>query len=280
MKTVKLDFSGKIVLITGGSSGIGEELAKRFVELNAEKVIITARRLNELERVKSECKDPSKVIVMEMDLSKPEQCLQQIKDMKLVDRVDILVNNGGLSMRDEFKNIEFKTCTNLMNVNCMSSIALINGLLPKMISQKSGQIVNILSISAVFGNPVRTLYCASKFAVDGFSKSLRPELKQYGISVTCIYPGYVKTNISKNAATGSGEAFGKVDDNNAKALPVDKACDVMLRAIKLRRDEIYVASLFFYLTVKLSQLSSTLNRWICAIQFKKQMKILNKVKNN
>jgi short-subunit dehydrogenase len=71
-----------------------------------------------------------------------------------------------------------------MNVNCMSHIAITKALLPGMIERSKGHIVNILSISGLMGVPVRTLYCASKFAMDGFSKSLRQEVNKDGISVT------------------------------------------------------------------------------------------------
>jgi dehydrogenase/reductase SDR family member 7B len=99
--------------------------------------------------------------------------------------VDILVNNGGLSMREEFANCEYKTCEYMMNTNCLSHIALVKGVLPNMISSKrGGHIVNILSISGLMGVPVRTMYSASKFAMDGFSKALRSEVKQHGINVT------------------------------------------------------------------------------------------------
>jgi short-subunit dehydrogenase len=181
----KPEFRGKVVLVTGGSSGIGEQLAKRFVELGAAKVIIAARTLRELERVKSECADPSRVQVLQLDLSKPEEVLKTATEALKGVRVDILVNNGGLSMREEFCNMEFSTCQYMMNTNCMSHIALVKALLPQMIAGKQGaSIVNILSISGLMGIPVRTMYCASKFAMDGFSKSLRSEVKSHGINVT------------------------------------------------------------------------------------------------
>ena len=88
-------------------------------------------------------------------------------------------------MREEFSGTEYSTCDYMMNTNCMSHIALTKGLLSDMISRGSVcQIVNILSISGQMGIPVRTMYCASKFAMDGFGKALRCELKQHGISVT------------------------------------------------------------------------------------------------
>lgn len=95
-------------------------------------------------------------------------------------------------MREEFVNMDYSTCEYMMNTNCMSHIALVKALLPGMIEGKrGGHIVNILSISGLMGVPVRTLYCASKFAMDGFSKALRSEVKQHGIKVTQVYPAYV-----------------------------------------------------------------------------------------
>ena len=174
-------FDGKTVMITGGSSGIGEEMAKRFVKLGASKVIIASRGIKELERVKAECSDPSRVEILQMDLSKPDACLQQAQAIK---GIDILVNNGGLSMREEFLNTDYATCDYMMNTNCMSHIALIKGMLFDMISRGECQIVNVLSVSGLMGVPVRTMYSASKFAMDGFGKALRCEVKQYGITVT------------------------------------------------------------------------------------------------
>lgn len=107
-------------------------------------------------------------------------------------------------MREEFVNTDLSTCFYMMNTNCMSHIALIKGFINSMISRKTGHIVNVLSVSGLMGVPVRTMYCASKFAMDGFSKSLRSEVSAHGIKVTQVYPSYIQTNISKNAATGSG----------------------------------------------------------------------------
>jgi len=166
-------FTGKRVFITGGSSGIGEHLAKRFVELGAH-VVITARREEELKRVKAEAKDPSKVDYLVMDLAKPQECLKQAEGHE--GKVDILINNGGVSIRDEFKEVEFSTVEHIMNVNTMSAISLTKGFLPKMIKQGGGQIVFMNSICGLLGVPTRTIYSASKFALTGFAHSLRAEV--------------------------------------------------------------------------------------------------------
>lgn len=210
-----------------------------------------------------------------MDLSKPEECMERAKSLK----VDILVNNGGLSMREEFINCDYKTCEYMMNTNCLSHIALVKALLPQMIDAKQGgHIVNILSISGLMGVPVRTMYCASKFAMDGFSKALRAEVRQYGINVTQVYPAYVQTNISKNAATGSGESFGKVDENIGQGMPVEKAVDIILKAVYMRRHEIIVGKAFYWWITKLAFISSTVDSLAGSIKYKSQLKVMQKAK--
>lgn len=149
-----------------------------------------------------------------------------------------------------------------------------------MLKQNSGHIVNILSISGLMGVPVRTMYCASKFAMDGFSKSLRSEVKPHGIHVTQVYPSYVTTNISKNAATGSGKSFGKVDENIKGGMPVDKAAEMILKAIMLKRNEIVVANTFYRIVPRLAFLSDTINNFAGDFKYKSQLKVMSKAKMN
>lgn len=119
------------------------------------------------------------------------------------------------------------------------------------------------------------MYSTPKYAMDGFGKSLQSEVSQYGIAVTQVYPGYVQTNISKNAKTGSGEAFGKLDSNISKGMKVQKAIEMIVKATYLRRAEVYVCGWGYYFIPKLAFLSSTLNYWILKFAYKKQKKVLD-----
>ena len=105
--------------------------------------------------------------------------------------------------------------------------------------------MNILSLSGLFGMPVRTMYSASKFGLSGFGKAIRAEVSDFNIHVCNVYPDYVQTNISKNALLGNGEKFNKVDDNAKKGYPVDKAVDEIFRAMTLKKNEFILAPLFF-----------------------------------
>lgn len=103
----------------------------------------------------------------------------------------------------------------------------------------------MLSVAGLIGTPMRSLYSASKFALDGFGKAIQGELLEKNISVTQIYPMYVRTNISKNALVGKGENFGKTDTNIENGLTVEEACEDMIKAIYLKRFQLIVGSAFY-----------------------------------
>jgi dehydrogenase/reductase SDR family member 7B len=143
-------------------------------------------------------------------------------------------------MREEFKNLDFSMIESMTNINLLSQIAATKAALPGMTKRKTGAIINISSVSGFFGQPVRTLYSATKFGLAGFGKALRSEVKGDGIQVMQVYPGYVQTNISKNAMTGSGGKFGKVDSNIKNGLPVSEACEQIIKALVVGRTEFIV----------------------------------------
>ena len=222
-KNAKPTFVGKTVFITGGSSGIGEEMTKRFVDLGAKQVIIASRNIKEMERVKNLTSDPSRVQVMQLDLSKPEECMSRVQEFAGNAKygIDIVVNNAGVTMRDEFNSFDFSQCIYMMNTNCLSHIAITKAFLPLLIKQKGGQFVNIISVAGQIGVGLRTMYSAAKFGTAGFFKSLRSEVKQYGIAISNVYPEFVRTNVSKNAILGGGKVFGKTDSNILNGIRVD-----------------------------------------------------------
>jgi dehydrogenase/reductase SDR family member 7B len=103
-----------------------------------------------------------------MDLADSVGCLTVARKLFSTEKIDILVNNGGVSQRELFENMQFDVCQRMMDVNCTSHIAITSAVLPGMIERHTGHIVNILSVSGLIANPVRTLYSASKFGLRGF----------------------------------------------------------------------------------------------------------------
>lgn len=134
------------------------------------------------------------------------------------ENIDILVNNAGMSLRSEIVNTDMKVDIQIMLVNYFGSVALTKAVLPSMISRKKGSILFIGSVQSKFGIPERSSYGASKHALQCFTETLRAEVARHNIQVTQICPGYVKTNFSLNAVSGTGENYGKMDEATANGV--------------------------------------------------------------
>ena len=218
------DFSGMTVFVSGGSSGIGETLCKQLIQYNAKKVIISARRIEELERVRQESGAPDRVECFKIDLSDPKLVMKELTQLFQTHKIDILINNGGVSIRDEFKNLSFDVLETVINTNLLSQIAATKAVLPGMIERRLGHIVNICSAAGISGVPFRTIYSASKFGLSGFGKAVRSEVSQHGVQVLNVYPGYVQTQVSHNSLTGDGNKFGRTDNAIKNGMSVDECC--------------------------------------------------------
>lgn len=236
MKEIK----GKIIWITGASSGIGEALA---YELSKEEalLILSSRRKNELERVKNNCKYPDNVRIVPLDLAdatslanKTEQALSQFGS------IDILINNGGISQRSLVAETKISVDRQIMEVNYFANIALTKGVLTPMLNKKSGHIVVISSLVGKFGTPYRSAYAASKHALHGFYDSMRAELWSQGIKITLICPGFIKTNVSINALDKDGNKTGEMDEAQEKGMQTDVIAKKIITSIKKEKEEVNI----------------------------------------
>ena len=210
-----MSFSNKVVWITGASSGIGKALAIELSKQNAT-LILSSRKTATLELVKQACTEPSKVKILALDLEDAKTLHQKATAaIALFGGVDILVNNGGVSQRSFAKDTEISVDKRIMDVNYMGTITLTKALLPHFITKKRGHFVTTTSIVGKIGTPLRSSYAASKHALHGFFDSLRAEHFKDNILVTLVCPGFVATNISKNALTGDGSPQQKMDNATA-----------------------------------------------------------------
>jgi len=241
--TQKWDSTGKAIVITGASSGIGEECAKYYAKHGA-KLVLSARRMNELERVADECRalGAGKVLCVQTDVSQASDCKNLIQEAaQFLDGViDLLFLNAGLSMSTAFPDLkeeDMEIFHRLMNVNYFGCIYCTHYALPCLKKSPQGKIAVVSSLAGLGPVNARTGYCASKFALHGFFESLRLDFKtqKLPITVTMICPGYVATNINN---TRLGPSIRKFDES--KALPVEKAMEIMGRAISIsKRTEIF-----------------------------------------
>lgn len=236
-------FEGKVVWITGASSGIGEELARQLAQEKAF-LILSARRIDELDRVKKDCLQyTSKVEILPVDLSEISS-LNAIaeKAIALFGRIDVLINNGGISQRSSVLDTDPSVETRIMNINYFSAVALSRAVLPQMKKNGGGRIVLMSSITGKIGVPNRSSYCASKHALIGYFDALRAELRKEGspVKIHIIMPGYVHTNISLHAVKGDGKEQGIMDPGQANGMPVEVCVKKILQAIKKDKKEVLI----------------------------------------
>ncbi|WP_159467175.1 SDR family oxidoreductase [Dyadobacter sp. 3J3] len=234
-------FQNKVVWITGASSGIGEAIAMAFAKEGA-KLVLTARREEELERVKLATGLPdSSVLILPFDVTefdKAEGAAAEI--MAKFQRIDIMVHNAGISQRSYIKDTDLEIYKKLMDVNFYSTVAITKAILPYMIKQQSGHFIVISSVAGKIGTIMRSGYNASKHALQGFYDSLRAESYNDNIKVTTICPGYIRTNVSVNAINEKGEKFGKMDANQEKGIAPEECARQILNAVKKDKKEIYI----------------------------------------
>ncbi|MFN0033974.1 MAG: SDR family oxidoreductase [Saprospiraceae bacterium] len=232
-------FKNKRVWVTGASSGIGEALAIAFAERGAQ-LILSARNEVEINRVGAACSKAgaASVVVQPLDLERHESIPAIVETvLRKVGKVDILVNNGGVSQRALAKDTSLEVDKKLMAVNYFGTITLTKALLPNMLMHQLGHIVTITSLTGKFGSPYRSSYAASKHALHGFFDSLRAELSDAHIKVTLICPGFVRTNVSKNALTGDGAKLGTMDEATDKGMEPERLARKILQAIESGKEE-------------------------------------------
>ncbi|HEY4107370.1 SDR family oxidoreductase [Puia sp.] len=230
----------KVVWITGASSGIGEALAYAFSAAGA-RLLLSARRTEELERVKGQCAHPDKTRVLPMDLLDTASFEERIREaVGAFGQVDILVHNGGVTQRGYVAETGLEVQRQVMELDYFSYVALTKAMLPHFVERKSGQFVVMSSVMGKIGTPMRSAYAAAKHALHGFFDCLRAEVSAMNIQVTVLTPGYIQTNISQNAVTKDGSKLGVASQNIEKGLPVDRAAAKMMRAIRKGKYEAYI----------------------------------------
>lgn len=233
-------FQDRVVWVTGASSGIGRALAIAFSERGAQ-LVLSARRADKLEDVRAACAHPERHLVVPLDLT-DESSLTNAAHAVLdhFGRVDVLVNNGGISQRSLVKDTTLAVDRHIMETNFFGTIALTKAVLPSMLERSTGRFVVISSLTGHLSTPLRSTYAASKHALHGFFNSLRAEVADEGLHVLIVCPGYIRTQISHNALTGTGNAHNQMDPNQEAGMSPEACAAHILKAIEQDKAEIYV----------------------------------------
>ncbi|TGL88751.1 SDR family NAD(P)-dependent oxidoreductase [Leptospira congkakensis] len=232
------------VWITGASSGIGKELVSQAYKQNA-KVLLASRKTKTLEALAKELQlEKGRYAVEKLDLEDyqstatfAKRCLQKYGIPKVV------IHNGGISQRSLTKETNLVTLEKIMNTNFYGAAEMTRAMLPQIVGKKEVHFAVISSVAGKLGSPLRSAYSASKFALVGFFHCLRSEEERNGIYVTMVYPGFIQTNISKNALTGDGKTTGTMDSVIAAGLPVQLCAHRILHAVANKQREVVISGI-------------------------------------
>jgi short-subunit dehydrogenase len=234
MKSLK----DKVVWITGASSGIGEALAYAMSAQGA-KLILSSRRVAELERVKNKCANPEQVHILPLDLTDSANLEAKVPAaIALFGHIDIMVHNGGMSQRALVAETDISVHREVMELNYFGYIILTKALLPHFIERRSGYFVVTSSVMGKIGTPMRAAYAASKHALHGYFDCLRAEVSQYGINVTILTPGYIHTPIAVIA--GDGSFLSNKSEQINSGLSAGEAAGQIIKAIQNAAYEPYI----------------------------------------
>ncbi|XDD45813.1 SDR family NAD(P)-dependent oxidoreductase [Leptospira sp. WS39.C2] len=232
------------VWITGASSGIGKELVKQAYQQNA-KVLLASRKSKDLEMIAKELGlGKGRYAIEKLDLENYTKVSEFAnRSLKKYGTPKVVIHNGGISQRSLTKDTNLKTIEKIMNTNFYGAVELTRAILPTVPNQKQVHFAVISSVAGKIGSPLRSAYSASKFALVGFFHSLRAEEEKSGVFVTMVYPGFIQTNISKNALLGDGTSTGKMDSVIESGLPVQLCAHRILHAVANKQREVVIAGI-------------------------------------
>ena len=220
-------FKDKTVLVTGASSGLGEALSLQLAGHKCKCLVLSSRSVAKLEVIAEQCRavSPSThIFVLPLDLENAQAAEQYVASLTAllseqhIACLDCLINNAGVSSRGTALNTDLAALTKIMNVNFFGPVSLTRALLPLLLKSPSAAIGVISSVQGRLGIPLRTSYAASKHALQGYFDCLRAELAPHKVGVAVVSPGYISTNLSNNAITGDGSAYGRTDETTARGM--------------------------------------------------------------
>lgn len=233
---LKPKFNDKVVIITGASSGIGKACAFEFAD-NGAKIVLAARRENELKKVKNQIKKQGgEALYIKTDVKNIDDCKNLIdKTVEKYGKIDVLINNAGISMRATFEDLDLSVIKELMDTNFYGAVYCTKFALPYLLKQK-GTVIGISSITGLTPLPGRTGYSASKHAMEGFLNTLRLEnLKK--LNVLIVHPGFTSSNIRNMALDKNGQAQKETPRDEEKMMSSERVAQIIAKATyKQERD--------------------------------------------
>lgn len=232
----------KVIIITGASSGIGEALAVEAMNKGM-KVALAARRISLMEELARKNNwDPENFLLMITDVSVEDDCKRLIEEtIRRFGKIDILINNAGMSMRALFADLDLDVIRQLMDVNFWGTVYCTKYALPWLLESK-GSVTGVSSIAGIRGLPARTGYSASKFAMQGFLEALRTENLKTGLHVMVACPGFTASNIRKTALSKDGSVQGESPRKESEMMSPREVAKHILKGIAKRKRTLVLTS--------------------------------------
>ncbi len=242
--------NGKVAVITGASMGIGEAIAKLFADEGAN-VVLSSRDLSRAEAARARIGHQDRTMAVACDVRHREE-IERLMSLTLHNfgRVDIWVNNAGHGLLDTVAAMDMKACREMFDTNLFGAVDGIQVAAAQMKQQGGGTIINISSVAAYIASPPGVAYAATKHALNAFGRGARLELRNHGINVLTVCPGFIKTNFMENTVRGERYADGPKSPIGATAERVARAT---LRGYLKGKREV-VVPWYYHLAIKLNQL--------------------------
>ncbi|MFW6289860.1 MAG: SDR family oxidoreductase, partial [Mariniphaga sp.] len=241
----------KVIVITGASSGIGKALAEKYAA-EGWNLVLAARRDDRLKELQEKL-GPARVLAVKTDVTLESDCRELIeKGIGRFGRIDVLINNAGISMRALFHNTDLNVLRKVMDVNYWGTVYCTKYALPYLLETK-GSLVGVISIGGYIGLPGRSGYSAAKFAVRGFLQTIRTENLKNGLHVLIAAPGFTASEIRKNALVANGLPQGNTPRNENKMMSAEACADYIYKAIQKRKRELVLTFLEGKFTVFLAK---------------------------
>ena len=251
-------FQGKVAIVTGASSGIGKALAYELARQSA-KLVVAARNSEKLTGIAQDLENKgTEVLVVRTDVTQEADCKALIeKAHQRFGRIDILINNAGISMRAILEDLDCSVLRQVMDVNFWGTVYCTKYALPYLLATK-GSLVGVISIAGFIGLPGRTGYAASKFAVRGFLNTVRIENIKKGLHVLVAAPGFTASNIRKTALDAHGQQQGESPRNESNMMTAERCAQIIVKGIRKRKREIIM-------TFVEGKLAVFLSKWLPAL---------------
>lgn len=234
-------FAGKVIWITGASSGLGAELAVQLAKEKA-RLVLSARNKEALQAVQQQCLSYTPdCILLPADLVNDPLDTLTAGALRAYGHIDILINNAGVTQRSLAVETDPEVDRRLMEINFFAPVLLTKHLLPHFQERSSGHVVAVSSMAGLMGFPLRTAYSAAKHALHGYFETLQVEHTIPGFYITIVSPGRVNTPISMNALTGTGSLHNQMDKGQQNGIPVQECAAKILAAIERKKKHVVIA---------------------------------------